>query len=239
LSNAAQTTILKTNLTRSELRESANRVHILELERESLVQIRERYFDLIIALAEGGKISAKDISSFLPEKEAEKVGNRLASKSSLSFPVNVDKHFHPSGWMGDGEHGTTYITFLRSDSFIKISYKFGPKGWAGICWQYPHNNWGDHAGHNLISAKRVRFLAKGEKGNEIVEFKAGGIRGKKYEDSFEKSLEKVQLSVEWTRYEINLTDQDLSNVIGAFAWLVSKEGNQSVITFYLRETYFD
>ncbi len=215
-----------------------NRVHNLELERENLLLIRGKYLDLIVNLATGGKISIKDISPFLPSREVEKVSERLAS-SSLSFPVNIDIYFYPSGWMGDGKFGEKYIRFVRLEEYIKITYTPGPEKWAGIYWQFPDGNWGRQPGRNLIGAKRLVFKAKGETGKETVEFKTGGIRGLRYEDSFEKSLGRTRLSKDWQRYEIDLTDQSLSNVIGPFAWVASKDLNPEGLTFYLKDIWFE
>jgi hypothetical protein len=52
----------------------------------------------------------------------------------------------------------------------RIEYKQGPeKGWAGLYWQHPDNNWGDEPGVDLTGAKRISFYARGERGGEIVE----------------------------------------------------------------------
>jgi len=217
--------------------ELANRINNLETERENLMQIREIYLNFITELAKDGKVSIREISSSLPEKDAENVSDQLSS-STLKIPLKVDLYFYPSGWMGDSEYGEKYITSTKSEGYIKIAYAIGPKGWAGIYWQYPDSNWGNQPGRNLIEAKRITFQAKGETGNEIVEFKTGGIRGQKYEDSFEKSIGLIKLSTDWKQYEIDLTDQELSSVIGAFAWVASKDANPKGLTFYLKEIYF-
>jgi hypothetical protein len=79
------------------------------------------------------------------------------------------------------------------------------------------------------------FWAKGETGNERVEFKAGGIDapGKPYRDSFEKSLGTVRLDTQWTRYELDLTGEDLSSVIGGFCWVATARSNPNGLTFYI------
>lgn len=210
----------------SENRELKNKVYVLE-----------KYTELVVKLINEGKVSMKDIASFLPEEETEKVGEKASAR--LSFPVNVDIYFYPSGWMGDGEYGERFITLTRSDEHIKITYTPGPREWAGIYWQYPDSNWGEQAGRNLIGAHKLTFKARGETGNEIVEFKTGGIRGQRYEDSFEKSLGRIKLLQSWKQYEIALSEQNLSNVIGAFAWVASRDANPGGLTFYLKDIYFE
>lgn len=201
---------------------------------EKTAETKEKYFDLMVTLITEGTIAIKDIELFLPEEEVKEVEEEV-SKLEIPFPVNIDLYFYPSGWMGDGE----YITFTRTDEHIKITYAPGPKGWAGIYWQYPDSNWGERPGRNLIGAKRLVFWAKGEIGNEIIEFKTGGIRDKKYEDSFEKSLGRIKLTQGWEQYEIDLDGQDLSSVIGGFAWIASKDANPNGVTFYLNDIYFE
>ena len=174
--------------------------------------------------------------------------NSLASETppqgdsvEIRFPFAVGSYYFPSGWMGDGEFGTEYLSLDEVSANVKgaakvvyrIRYQSGPKGWAGIYWQYPDSNWGDVQGRVLTGAGRVFWLAKGERGDEIVEFKAGGIRGT-FPDSFEISLGKVVLSNDWKEYVIDLTNQDLSNVVGAFAWVAEGVPGQT-ITLYVGE----
>ena len=159
-------------------------------------------------------------------------------------PFNLDAQYYPSGWMGDivqaGGTGTLNVTTeettVEGKTFAatRIDYKQGKgKGWAGVYWQHPDKNWGDEPGFSLAGYKRISFFARGERGGEIVEFVSGGItnKSKPHQDSFRKSLGKVVLKKDWTKYVIDLsdlTDQQLSDVIGAFAWVAvggyDKEG---------------
>ena len=165
-------------------------------------------------------------------------------------PFDVLSKFYAAGWMGDGEQGTKYVQLFEAweknphsaPVCVKIIYNPGPKGWAGIYWQNKPNNWGDKPGKNLkkYGYKKLTFWAKGEKGGEMVEFKAGGISsGKKYADSFEVSTGKVILGKEWKQYTLDLEDEDLSSAIGGFCWVASKSGNSRGLTFYLDDVYYD
>jgi hypothetical protein len=124
---------------------------------------------------------------------------------------------------------TPHVATIEGKSVVgtRIEYRQGrEKGWAGIYWQHPDKNWGDEIGLSLVGAKKISFYAKGERGGEIVEFISGGInnKDKPYQDRFRKSLGKIPLSTTWTKYVINLADlssQDLSSVIGAFAWVAT------------------
>ncbi len=147
-------------------------------------------------------------------------------------PFELESQYYPSGWMGDGagETGPKYLTATheqatingQATTAIRIEYHRGPKGWAGIYWQYPENNWGDTEGFDLSGAKKISFDAKGERGGEIVEFLSGGIKDKTNKDQFKKSLGKKPLTAAWTHYSIDLSSfnkEELHRVIGAFAWV--------------------
>lgn len=161
-------------------------------------------------------------------------------------PFNISAQFAASGGMGDGEAGTEYIEFFEAwpenphsePACIKVNYKkFGPKGWGGIYWQNEPDNWGDEPGEDLSQTgyNSITFWAKGDKGGEMVKFKAGGIRasGMQYRDSFKAKTGNIILGQEWQEYTINLEGKDLSSVIGGFCWVASRSGNVGGLTFYL------
>jgi hypothetical protein len=160
----------------------------------------------------------------------------------------VDDYFYPSGWMGDGEKGTQSIELndkwkenCHSDpTCVRVVYRPGAKGWAGVYWQYPDSNWGDKPGRRIEGATRVVFWARGERGGELVEFKTGGISDpdKRYHDSFEKILGTVKLSTDWQRFEIDLNGADMNSVLGAFAWSANRNGNPQGLTFYIDDIFF-
>ena len=172
--------------------------------------------------------------------------NQNPTPSTLTPPFDVCTYFYPSGWLGDGEQGAKHL-WLNTTSLnkprpndtdhvcIEVNYLPGPRGWAGIFWQFPENNWGDQPGRKIVGATKIVFWAAGENGGERVAFKAGGIRypKKPFGDSFETSSEHIRLTKEWKRYEISLKDHDLSNVVGAFAWTAAGGGNVDELTFYL------
>jgi hypothetical protein len=185
------------------------------------------------------KLDQGDFVFTLPDKAPS--SNTRAGKTSSgadggfrSFPL--ESKYYASGWMGDiaGPDSSGKLIFSKqaatvegkSTVEIRLDYKRGNRGWAGIYWQYPENNWGEKPGLNLVGAKRISFLARGERGGEIVEFISGGIGsdGKPHPDAFKRSLGQIPLNKTWTRYVIDLSDlseKDLSSVIGAFAWVAS------------------
>jgi hypothetical protein len=178
--------------------------------------------------------------------------NLSHTQKKLESHIDIQNQFTPSGSMGDGEYGNDYIKFFGNDktnphsapTSIKITYIFGPNRWGGIYWQNKPDNWGDEPGNNYAKKgfSKITFWARGETGNEIVEFKAGGIHNKKkdYHDSFEKTIGKINLTQEWKKYQIDLTELDLSSVIGGFCWVASSDYNSGErITFYLDDIFLE
>ncbi len=147
---------------------------------------------------------------------------------------------------------------------IKCSFWSQEDNWGGFYFLNgilqgsdvePSLNWGDepNAGFNLTGATKVTFYAKGNEGNEIVEFFVGGVgwsidqKGnsitpeKPYPDSFPKvSKGYLTLTKEWEQYTIYLSGEDLSYVLGGFGWCTSaKDNNGQDITFYLDDIQWD
>jgi hypothetical protein len=193
---------------------------------------------LVAIIAAIGGYFSNRTSAARPDETTAAAQTPHTPQPSLTYPFPLDSKFFPSGWMGDGRQGTKYLvlTFVSADVngenriVNRIDYSPGPDGWAGVYWQYPNGNWGTHPGMSLAGASAISFLARGENGGEVVEFKSGGIQGA-HSDSYERSLGKVSLERSWTAYQIPLAGQDLSNVIGAFA--LSAPAPPTRMTFYI------
>jgi mannose/cellobiose epimerase-like protein (N-acyl-D-glucosamine 2-epimerase family) len=166
-------------------------------------------------------------------------------------PIN---HYIPSAWMGDVGDVTFEDNWTSNphsgESCIKLTYSaIGSSGqnWAGIYWQYPEGNWGNDLGYNLTGATAFSFWARGEIGNEQGEFKIGGINrppyhnpALPYQDSFGPlTTDVVTLTNTWEKYTIDLTDVNLSNVIGGFCWVTNKPDNPSGCTIYLDDIMYE
>jgi outer membrane protein OmpA-like peptidoglycan-associated protein len=147
--------------------------------------------------------------------------------------------------MGDSDltmSGAYQVTPQGQGPCLKINYKAsGPKGWVGIYWQDPANNWGDvpgRAGFDLRGATKLSFWARGENGGEKVhEFRMGGIVGQ-YPDSDVASLLNIHLTKEWKEYSIDLKGKDLRHVIGGFGFFINKAENPGGIVFYLDDIMY-
>lgn len=151
--------------------------------------------------------------------------------------------FISSGWMGDLDQIDMYACD-RSDPFsgeMALQAEFGAdgdKGWGGVYWQYPANNWGDLPdGIDLSQANKLTFRAKGQLGGEKIRFIVGGIGTQ--EDLYPDSLRPaaitsfITLDSDWQEYTINLKGKDLSHVIGGFGWVTDRFANPQGAVFYL------
>ena len=167
------------------------------------------------------------------------------------FPIYTDHvprhtHYAPSGYMGDSDlsmSGAYTATPDGQGPCLRVNYNAsGPKGWAGIYWQDPANNWGDvpgHAGFDLRGATKLTFWARGENGGEKVhEFRMGGIVGQ-YPDSDVASMTSVRLSKDWKEYTIDLKKKDLRHIIGGFGFFVNKAENPGGMVFYLDNILYE
>jgi hypothetical protein len=166
-----------------------------------------------------------------------------------SAPFDVNGLYVPSGYMGDGAQGGNVqvrpVTGEKprpgaKDSLsYKVTYQPGNQGWAGVYWLSPADNWGDKPGRSIRGATWITFYAAGALGGEVVEFKAGGVSGKKYQDSFELGLGSQALTKEWKQYSIPLRGANLSNVIGGFAWVATAASNPKGLTSYLSDIRYE
>ena len=175
-------------------------------------------------------------------------------KPFKEFVVYRDKsgpnHFVPSGYMPDGQCLKQIDTWQENceqgKTCIKATYdipcSIKGRGWAGVYWLNPADNWGDRkGGFNLSGAKKLVFWARGEKGGEtIAEFKIGGVGiSREYPDSDTVGIGPVILSKSWKEYSIDLRGRDLTYISGGFAWVANTENNSESCTFYIDDIRYE
>ena len=142
--------------------------------------------------------------------------------------------FQPTGWMGNTTALTLTSTYKEgTNNCIKVDYAgTSETDWAGIYWQYPMNNWGEQTGMNLTGENRLVLKMRGEKGGEKIDrIVVGGITN----DTASEMLMDIRLTPYWREYTIDLTNKDLSNISGGFAFTI---GGTQNCTFYLDEIKF-
>lgn len=180
-----------------------------------------------------------------------------AQKTDVSVPQKIfnlytdssapDNRYAASGWMGDTGDISMNEQYMENPhsgtTCIKVGYSakgVQGKGWAGVFWQDPVNNWGEiKGGYDLTGYNKLTFWARGETGGEAIEkFKVGGISGA-YPDSVEVVMGPVVLGTQWKKYSINLSGEDLSYVSGGFSWVTNSRLNPNGAVFYLDDIRFE
>lgn len=203
---------------------------------------------------------------FLSDRTPKLLGWHLMGidpPSATAFHVYWDadyayNHFTPSGYMGDV--GDIHIDNVYEQDphsgFTSIRVTYDAKGvgpnecdysppckWAGVYWQHPPNNWGKTEawkddGFDLSEYTNLKFWARADT-NCTVEFLVGGIGGP-YGDSLVFPRKKnIKLTQTWQEYLIDLSNADLSYIIGGFGWASNWQKSPGGCSFYLDDIRFE
>jgi len=160
--------------------------------------------------------------------------------STLPLTVYAEENdpqtYIPAGWMGDTKSIKVNPAWTEEPHAGKTCMRCdfeASTGWGGVTWQNPAGDWGDRGGgYDLTGAKKLTFWGRGEKGDEVVSFQFGTLgKTKKFSDTGSGHLEKVTLSKEWQRHEIDVSGKDLSRIKTGFVWTLANPGHP--VTFYL------
>ena len=147
----------------------------------------------------------------------------------------------PSGYMGDTGaikmDAASTVQPHSGTTCLQVTFD-KPKGWGGVVWQSPANDWGSAPGGlNLTGAKSLTFWARGTNGGEKAKFGFGIIgKDKPFHDSAKAELA-VTLSKDWTSYTIDLAGKDLSCIKSGFSWVVAGQG--APVTFFLDDVRWE
>ena len=180
----------------------------------------------------------------------------------IALPFYVSDQFVPTGFMGDSAASRNAITLSHTASTCKTPRQPGAGGdcftstwapnedggaaaWAGVYWQSPANNWGADKGKAIAAgAKQVSFYAAGAVGGETIQLCAGGINASgasatlPYGDTFTVKQPAITLTTSWTQYQLSLEGTSYTTVLGAFCWVASTTGSES-ITFYIDDIQWE
>lgn len=179
---------------------------------------------------------------------------KLKKQDGKTFYVYTERgsrenHYIPSGYMGDWSDIKMNQGWEKNPGrgkyCIRIDYSGERKqgaGWGGVYWQHPANSWGDkRGGYNLDEFKKLKFMARSDKGGEVIDkFGFGGITGQTEDgDSDQAEIGPIELTKEWKEYEIDLRGLDLSHIIGGFVWAANGDMNPQGFTIYLDEVRYE
>lgn len=196
---------------------------------------------------------------FLATASSSDYPNLRDSVLSLLVSVRLDALAFPGGWLSGASRPESTISLANSpyncltgSDCLRITYKPGGE-WGGVFW-WPSScgetgspdAWNraknDTCGINILeagnlgTAERLTFWARGERGNEIVEFKIGGLD---ISPKPGRSMGKVTLDSEWKQYEIDLTGMDLTSAVALFIWVAADSDNPQGAVFYLDDIQFE
>jgi hypothetical protein len=171
---------------------------------------------------------------------------RLLPGAKVTLPFYVydegkNYPYVPSGYMGDFQYlkvdGENKEQAHTGEAALKITYT-NSGGWYGLAFVDPVDDWGDRAGgYNLMGAKKFTFWAKATTDDINGSFGFGMIgQDKPFYDTGKKS-EKFQLSTEWEKYEIDLTNVDLRCIKTGFVMYLGGIGDS--YSFWLDDLRFE
>ncbi|MEJ2128188.1 MAG: glycoside hydrolase family 2 TIM barrel-domain containing protein [Woeseiaceae bacterium] len=172
----------------------------------------------------------------------------VKGEPGIQFPISVyEERFAGMPWTPTGVMGNSGSLTIDGDSTesvfegaraIRMHYS-GRRGWAGVAWQHPANNWGDmDGGFDLTGASALEFWVRGESGGEKASFGVGLLDKKTdYPDSVIVKTRMIELGSEWKKFRIGFQEgDDLSSLKVAF--VVTLEGQRSPVTIYLDSIRF-
>ena len=156
---------------------------------------------------------------------------------------DAHKLWADSGYMGDettraGIHMDQASTVQPHSGATCLRVELpADKGWGGVFWQNPANDWGKvNGGFDLTGAKKMIFWARGDQGGEVVTFGYGGLKKGEFKDS--ASDEKtITLTKDWTEYSFDVTSKDLSRIKSGFRWSAKLKGE--AVVFYVDDARWE
>ncbi|MDR1677558.1 MAG: hypothetical protein LBS44_04110, partial [Deltaproteobacteria bacterium] len=223
--------------------------------------------DLKAAIASNQSTAASESTlsaSASTPSAAEYIESQLAQFDRVLyvFKDNVDgaNHFPSKAFIG---YRYDHIPVTRDDAVgldgttgILATIDLSKNEWGGYMFANGVLNPGDRlpspdfgkseAGLNLTGAEKLTFYAKGQTGDEVVEFFVAGLGhsetgSTRYADTARKrSLGQVRLSSDWKQYTINLASLDLSRIGCGFGWVARQaSNNKAPITFFLDDIRYE
>jgi hypothetical protein len=164
------------------------------------------------------------------------------------FPLSIRDRFTEKQMEGDAAADSKFMKvdedFVDPENHCefctRVEYTSGPQGKAGFSYE-------DLKGLDLSGAKKVRFWAMGEQGDEKIKIKVAGRSIDKLQEKpgklkselnsifkserFALTTDQVTLQKNWKRYEIDLTGSDLKGITDPFAFELSANGAQKQVVF--------
>lgn len=155
-----------------------------------------------------------------------------------------------AAWTENPHSGATAIRCEFTDSnfagFIFMNGHLPPNAAA------PQLNFGSvrNAGIDLTGATTLSFWARGESGDEIVDFFMGGVGWSvetgRATEPHPGSTRRIPplghtftLSTEWKRFTISVSHRNLSYILGGFGWVATDRNNPGGAIFYVDDIEYE
>jgi len=147
----------------------------------------------------------------------------------VPVPFAVSDYYSPDGYWGDGETRGALVVDkscpARAPGAVgdcyTITYRPGDHRFAGINWQYPHNNWGTQPGLPIAAgAARITLQARGQRGGEKLGVGAGQGGDHPHRDGFTIGPLDVDIGAQWGALAIPLGGQSYQGADGVIAAFV-------------------
>jgi hypothetical protein len=175
--------------------------------------------------------SASDVGVAADAAPAPDGGSRVDSgavEGPVALPFFVDTLYVMSGYMGGGTVSAAPCETNPGDAAggcLAIDWTPSGNPWVGFYFQHPENNWGPLPGRVIAAgARRVRFSAWGERGDESANF-AVGIRDA---DGFQLETGVQRLGTTPREFTIELGAARYTDVVGGFAWFLERPAGERV-----------
>jgi hypothetical protein len=213
--------------------------------------------------ADAGALEASDDAPDPESEAADWIESQLAEQDNILY-VYKDasdglNHFTQKSFMGDNYDNIPAMDEgaegYSGPSGIAATLNLSDHLWGGYMFLNgalaageTEPAAGGDKGLDLTGALKLVFYAKGETGKESVEFFTGGygwedgFRVEEHVDSTSKvSLGTVELTKEWTSYEIDLSGCDLSDIQCGFGWMADSADNPGIqkVSFSLDDIRFE
>jgi serine/threonine-protein kinase len=195
---------------------------------------------------------AKPVSSVVGEPVPSPASARVSFPGVIAVqlpavvygePAEINTPFVLGGAMGDQEAleiDSAWPDNPRSGpTCLRIGY--GPaKGWAGLAWLHPAEDWGERPGGvDLRGATRLSFWARSD--FEGLEIRIGFglfMRDQGYFDSTHQEGG-FRLTRAWKRYTFDLQGKDLSRIKSGFYFTLDAPGPSGRHAFYFDDIQYE
>jgi hypothetical protein len=185
-----------------------------------------------------------------PKKEGNAAAARPADEVGKRYEIYGDTadKFIPGGFMPDGQ-GVRVRAGLTDGPhsgkrYLRISYTLEKNDWVGVAFML-ENSFKPRRKFDMykaLGAKKgdpivLRLYARSADGVS-AKFKAGGLDN----DEGEAETSYMKIGPDWSLYQVDVTDLDLTSVHGALTVLLDRihneEINRPVVSLDLDEVYF-